>query len=610
MSDLIKLLPESIANQIAAGEVIQRPASVVKELMENAIDAGGTSITLVIRNSGKTLIHVLDNGKGMSETDARMSFERHATSKIRTAQDLFNIRTMGFRGEALASIASIAEVEMKTRPADVELGNHIVIKSSQIITQGFCQTEPGTSIAVKNLFFNVPARKKFLKSDSVEMKKILDEFQRIALAHPELKFRVIHNDNEVYNLPQGTLLKRILGLFRKSYEEKLIKVGEETTSVNLDGYIGNPDIARKQKGEQFIFVNKRFIKSNYLNHAMKSAYENLIGEDHYPFFILFLEVDPDKIDINVHPTKQEINFDDERIIYNYVKVATKHALGRYSLSPQLDFENENSAFKAMRRPLGNGGSENIPSGINSSSGNPQASRLRSAPMLRNWQNLYAGENIDLEEDNSNEEPLIMPSAASGNLLTSFAPIDNEEKVPVQLHKSYIMVQIRNGYIIMDQHLAHTRILYEKYLHQLNQRKELIQKQLFPITLQLNKSQVITINEIEEELRGLGFEIEPFGGDTYIVQGIPAGMTDRNIENIIHSLIDSYNQNISLELSKNENIARSMAESAATTRNKSLSKEEMRSLIDELFACEMPYVSPSGKKCFISYELSDLEKQFS
>jgi len=323
MPDIIKLLPESVANQIAAGEVIQRPASVVKELMENALDAKSTSISLIIKNSGKTLIQVIDNGKGMSETDARMSFERHATSKIKSADDLFALSTMGFRGEALASIASIAEVEMKTRQHDSDIASLLRIHSSEIQEQSYCQAEPGTSIAVKNLFFNVPARRKFLKTDSVELKYILEEFTRVALANPEIRFVVVHNDNEIYNLPSGTLKKRAINLFRKTYEDKLLRVEEDTDIIKIEGLVGNPDIAKKQKGDQYIFVNKRFIKSHYLNHAIKGAYSHLIGEDQHPFFVLFLEIDPAKIDINVHPTKQEIKFDDERVIYNYVKVSVK-----------------------------------------------------------------------------------------------------------------------------------------------------------------------------------------------------------------------------------------------------------------------------------------------
>ena len=601
MEDIIKLLPESIANQIAAGEVIQRPASVVKELMENSVDAGSTMITLVIRSSGKTLIQVIDNGKGMSDTDARMSFERHATSKIEKTEDLFNIQTKGFRGEALASIASIAEVVLKTRQADAEVATSITIKSSEIIDQSYCQAEPGTSISVKHLFFNVPARRKFLKTDSVELKHLLEEFKRIALAHPEIGFKVIHNDNELYNLAEGSVKKRLLGLFRRTYEEKLIRISEETEVVKISGFVGNPEIARKSRGEQYIFVNNRFIKSNYLNHAIKGAYQSLMEDGLNPFFLLYLEIDPAKIDINVHPTKQEIKFDDERLIYNYLKVAIKHGLGRYSLSPQLDFENDDSSMTSHRPQTHR--SENP-------SSNPLASRVRSAPVMRNWQSLYNGIDLmDIEDDNQNEEPLIIPSAASGDLLNNYEDFDQSEKKPVQLHNNYIMVQIKSGIIFIDQHQAHVRILYEKYLHNLKQRTELVQKQLFPITINIAKDKISLFEDILPEMQSMGFEIQSFGGETFIVQGIPAGFKENNLQAIVDQLVDAYANNLKLDIGKDENLARSMALSAAIPQGKSLETEEMAVLIDELFACEYPYKGPTGKKCFVTYELNDLEKLF-
>ncbi len=601
MGDIIKLLPESIANQIAAGEVIQRPASVVKELMENSIDAGSTNITLVVKNSGKTLIQVIDNGKGMSDTDARMSFERHATSKIQKTEDLFNINTMGFRGEALASIASIAEVEMKTRQATDEVATKLIIKSSQVQEQTYCQAEPGTTISVKNLFFNVPARKKFLKSDSVELKYLLGEFKKIALGQPDISFTVIHNDNEIYNLPAGKLKKRVLNVFRRTYEEKLVRIEEETEVVKIKGFIGDPEIAKRSKDEQYIYVNQRFIKSNYLGHAIKSAYQNLLEDGQYPFYLLYLEVDPGSIDINVHPTKQEIKFDDERLIYNYLKVAIKHGLGRYSLSPQLDFENEESNFRTPASPQ---------RGL--ADGPQLASRVRSAPIMRNWQSLYNGlETIDLKDDTddqeSNEEPLIIPSAASGDLLSD--QIETDDKVPTQLHSSYILVQIKSGIIIVDQHQAHTRVLYEKYLHNLNKQAELVQKQLFPITFSLSKEKTSLMVDLMPELHALGFEIQDFGGDTFIIHGIPAGLKENNIPKILEMLVEQYGDNLKLNLSKNENLARAMAQSAAIPVFKKLETEEMASLIDELFACEYPYMGPTGKKCFVTFELKDLNKLF-
>ena len=609
MSDIINLLPEAIANQIAAGEVIQRPASVVKELMENAIDAGATHINLIVKNYGKSLIQVIDNGKGMSETDARMCFERHATSKIKSAEDLFSIKTMGFRGEALASIASIAEVELKTRTEESEVANLIVIKTSEIIEQSYCQAEKGTSIAVKNLFFNVPARRKFLKTDSVELKYITEEFKRIALSYPDVRFKFIHNENEIYNLLAGSVKKRILGLFRKTYEQKLLRVEEETDVLKIIGLIGSPEIARKQKGEQYIFVNNRFVKSHYLNHAISGAYDTLIGDDQFPFFVLFLELDPSNIDINVHPTKQEIKFDDERLIYNYLKVSIKHALGRYSLSPKLDFENENGDIR-MSNP-------NSPN--NGPFSSTMASTTRSAPVMRQWQSLYNGmedkgelqRELDQEDERSNipKEEYTMPSAASGDLLVETLPLDSEEKEPYQIHNSYIIVQIKSGFFILDQYLAHQRILYEKYLINLNDGEELIQKQLFPISLQIPKDRVEIFTELAKEMKNLGFDIQSFGGETFVVHGIPSGFNDNNLQDLVDRLIDQYSSNLDLDISKNENLARAMAQSAAIKKGKRLDVEEMRTLVDELFACENPYTSPIGKKCFVNYELSDLEKQF-
>ena len=604
MKDVINLLPEAIANQIAAGEVIQRPASVVKELMENAIDAKADTISLIVKNYGKSLIQVIDNGIGMTESDARMCFERHATSKISSADDLFNIKTMGFRGEALASIASIAEVELKTRTEDADVATLINIKSSELVEQSYCQTERGTSIAVKNLFFNVPARRKFLKTDSVELKYIIEEFKRVALSYPEIKFRLVHNDNEMYKLPTGTLKKRILGLFRKTYEEKLLRVEEDTDVLKIKGLVGMPDIARKKKGEQYIFVNNRFIKNHYLNHAIKSAYDNLISDEHYPFYVLFLDLDPTSIDINVHPTKQEIKFDDERLIYNYLKVSVKHALGRYSLSPQLDFENEMGNLRSIPNDEYQG--RKATGGFS----NTMASTTRSAPVMRNWQSLYQGlEDLELADDNKEEE-LTIPSAASGDILMSSLSLEADEKEAFQIHNSYILVQLKSGFIILNQNLAHQRILYERYLKNLNERVELVQRQLFPVSIQLSKDKIELFEELTEELKHIGFDVQSFGGDTFVVHGIPAGLEERNIQEVMDILFEQYTSNMDLDISKNENLARAMALSSAIRKGKKLTKEEMKVIVDELFACENPYTSPSGKKCFLNFEISDLDKQFS
>ena len=349
MADIIQLLPDAIANQIAAGEVIQRPASVVKELLENAVDAGATEIKLIVKEAGKTLIQVIDNGCGMSETDARMSFERHATSKIRGSEDLFAIRTMGFRGEAMASIAAVAQVEMRTRQHDQDLGNKLVIEASEVKVQEPCQCVAGTTLSVKNLFYNVPARRNFLKSNAAEMRHIVEEFQRIALANPELFFSLHHNGNQVFHLQPGNLRQRIVAVFGAGTNKKLVPVEEDTDVLKLHGFVGKPEFAKKTRGEQYFFVNDRFIKSPYLNHAVMTAYEDLLPKEVYPLYIIFIDIDPARIDINVHPTKQEIKFDDERLVYNYLKVSVRHALGQFSITPSMDFDQE-TAFSKPRTP--------------------------------------------------------------------------------------------------------------------------------------------------------------------------------------------------------------------------------------------------------------------
>ncbi len=593
MADIIQLLPESIANQIAAGEVIQRPASVVKELLENAIDAGSTSITVVIKHSGKSLIQVIDNGVGMSETDARMSFERHATSKIRETEDLFSIKTMGFRGEALASIASISEVELKTKLHGEELGTHLRIKTSDVISQEYCQTEPGTSLAVKNLFFNVPARRKFLKSDPVEFRHILEEFKRIALAHCEIRFSLVHNGEEIYNLVPGQLKRRILSLFKKSYETGLLTIKEETDHLKIEGFVGNEELFRKQKGDQYLFVNKRYIKSPYLNHAIKMGFGPLLGDEHYPFYVIFLEIDPSRIDINVHPTKQEIKFEDERLIYNYLKVTVKHALGRYNLAPALDFESDKIFSARGHTGMGPGFSQ-------------QSRKDTSAE----WQSLYQDLNRDtLDLEFSKEDQLVIPSAATGDILGSTLYDDNEEKKPMQIHSAYILLVIKSGFILIDQQHAHERILYERFIHALESSEAVTQSQLFPVTIKVEKANQQLFEGIMPSMKRLGYEIQSFGGDTYIVQGIPSGFDESNMQEIIDTMLAQYRQNIEVRSGNNEALAQSMAKSASLKKNRKLSIEEMRSLIDELFACETPFITPGGKKCFITFELKDIVKDF-
>jgi DNA mismatch repair protein MutL len=598
MADIIQLLPDSIANQIAAGEVIQRPASVVKELMENALDASADEIKLIIKDSGKTLIQVIDNGKGMSETDARMAFERHATSKIRTAQDLFQIKTMGFRGEALASIAAIAQVDLITRQSHEELGSHIAIHASSVVKQELCQAPQGTTFTVKNLFYNIPARRKFLKSDPVELKHIMEEFHRIALAHPDLFFSLYHNGNEVYHLPKGNLRQRIVNIFGKSYNEKIVPVQEDTDHIKVTGFVGKPEAAKKTRGEQYIFVNHRYIKSNYLNHSIRSTYQELINNELHPFYVIFMEMDPSQIDINVHPTKQEIKFEEERLVYNYLKVSVKHALGQYNITPTIDFDidyNLTSSSSSRGQSVPEFRKQNL-SGVRDEFKRDN---------LRAWETLYK----EIEEE--------APSAVTIESKFSQPELDGNDgnshkhsKAPYQIQQTYILSQIKSGFLLIDQQSAHERILYEQYLVALSKNGFPSQKQLFPEAIDLNPAKAATLKNILPQLNRMGFEIEEFGNDSYIIHGVPVGL--ESIESgkvLVEELLHQYENNLEFQLGIPENLARSMAISTSLKRGTSLQEDEMLSLIDQLFACSVPYKSPSGKKCFISIDMEDIKNRF-
>lgn len=629
MADIIQLLPESIANQIAAGEVVQRPASVVKELMENAIDAGATSIKLIVKEAGKTLIQVIDNGCGMSGTDARMCFERHATSKIREAKDLFSIRTMGFRGEAMASIAAVAQVEMRTRPHNEELGTRIVIEASKLSAHEPCQCTAGTNISVKNLFYNVPARRNFLKANPVEMRHILDEFQRIALANTDVFFSLHNNGEEVFHLPPANLRQRIVGIFGNAFNPKLVPVSEETDVMKISGFIGKPEFARKTRGEQLFFVNHRFIKSGYLHHAVMSAYEELLPKDTYPFYVLFVEMAPDRIDINVHPTKQEIKFDDEKLVYNYLKVVVRHALGRHNITPSLDFEQESSFSKSQNfgLPFNVAPQEDFEkemaqpqrdsTGGTTVSGFNRVTPARELSNLKNWQKLFEDTPETEDEDlmtgeAKSEAPITIESewSSGGEMDDSGSSFSRQQKEPYQVHASYIVSQIKSGFILIDQQAAHERILYERYLETLETKQSWTQQELFPKTLNLPPTDAAVLREILSDINLLGFDIQEFGKDTFIIHGVPAGLSGgQNEVKIIESLIDQFTSNLDLNIGLRENLARSMARSAAIKRNQTLTVHEMQELIDKLFACSMPFKSPSGRNCFLTFELEELEERF-
>lgn len=614
MSDIIQLLPDSVANQIAAGEVVQRPASAVKELLENALDAGADKIQLIVKDAGKALIQVIDNGCGMSVTDARMCFERHATSKVRKAEDLFAIRTMGFRGEAMASIAAIAQVEMKTKRHEDEVGTLIEIEGSTVVKQEPIGTPNGTSISVKNLFYNTPARRNFLKSNPTEMRYIIDEFHRVALAKPHIAFSLHHDGNEIYRLPAATIKQRIVHLFGNNYNERLIPVEEETTIINLKGYIGKPEFAKKTRGEQFFFVNDRFIKDNYLNHAINKAYQELLPDDNFPLYVLFIDIDPSKIDVNVHPTKTEIKYLDEKSIYAIIHSAVKRSLGRFNISPTLDF-NQETAFSNMITPKA---PEDIvpPSIAFNPDFNPFGASKPAAAKetyfkeqyhpkekAQNWGSLYEITNfqqaeqasIDLGEEEEEETLVASPS-----------------KHYMQVHNRYIVSQIKSGVMLIDQQAAHERILYERFLLHLEDRKGASQQSLFPQTVTLSPGDFELAKSLLDDIKSLGFDVREFGKNTLVIEGIPVdlGSTNINETQLFEHLIEGFkNSQQELKLTKRDALARSLARNSAIKAGTALSQQEMNTLIDELFACKSPNFSISGKPAIQTITLAELAQKF-
>ncbi|MEZ5002019.1 MAG: DNA mismatch repair endonuclease MutL [Chitinophagales bacterium] len=607
MQDIIQLLPDKIANQIAAGEVIQRPASVVKELLENALDAGSTKIQLIAKDAGKALIQVVDNGIGMSVTDARMCFERHATSKITTIEDLFALKTKGFRGEAMASIGAIAQVELKTKRAEDNVGTQIKIEGSKVLSQEACQQPTGTSIAVKNLFFNVPARRNFLKSNPVETKHIIDEFLRIVLAHPNVAFTLHHNNSEIYHLNEANLRQRIVAVFGSNYNEKLVPVSENTDYVKVNGFIGKPESAKKTRGEQYFFLNGRFIKNAYLNHAVTSAYENILHTNTFPFYILNIDIDPAAVDINVHPTKQEVKFEDERIVYMIVQAAVKHGLAQYSITPSIDF-NQEASFKDF---------EAFRSGFSSNS-NPiktdtyvQVDQTNSfaKTSTKGWENAFEKEAKPFTFEPDIMDTVTIPSKGNDELELPFVEEVTSIFTPIQIHKTYILTQIKSGIIFIHQHLAHQRILYEQYLAAF-ERKTGCQKLLFPKTIEFNSSDTALFEEIINDVRLLGFDIENFGKNSFIVSGVPTDLTNEHPEQIIENMLEQYKWSAAHDkIPQRENIARSLARYAAIPAGKSLLPSLMKALIDQLFGCEQPNVTAYGQPTFIQYSLSHLKEEF-
>lgn len=615
MSDIIQLLPDAIANQIAAGEVVQRPASALKELLENAMDAGAQQIHVLVKDSGKTLIQVIDNGKGMSLTDARMSFERHATSKIKKSQDLFTLRTFGFRGEALASIAAVAQVEMKTRQGKNELGTLIQVEGSEVKKQEPISAATGTSISVKNLFFNVPARRNFLKSNPVEMKHLVEEFQRVALSYPEIGFSFLQNDMELFNLVPGKLSQRIMGIFGKSYQGQLVPCEEDTPHLIVKGYVGKPENARKTRGEQFFFVNNRFIKSNYLHHAVSHAYEGLMAGDMQPFYVLFLEIDPSHIDINVHPTKTEIKFDDERTIYAVVRSAVKQALGAHNVVPALDFSldvNFTENWKHDEEKKEDVSRENSYKNFNTSTFQKQN--------VSGWEKLFEG-NLNFskmtEEQrisrDDNHDVLTFPSKASelGNRDSLAFPIESETTgTTFQVELNYIVAQMSSGFLILDQQASHERILYERYKRQLDNASGASQQCLFPQQINLSKADFSLVFDMKEDLNSLGFVIEEFGKETILIQGVPADIQVNNEKTLFEGLLEQFKHfKTELSLDKRENLARSLAKKSSLKKGARLSSPEMEILVGQLFACQNPNYGLSGNKTFVKLDLNKIHTFF-
>ena len=637
MPDIIQLLPDNIANQIAAGEVIQRPASAVKELLENAIDAGSNNIQLIINDAGKSLIQIIDNGKGMTSTDARMAFERHATSKINTIEDLFRIKTMGFRGEALASIAAVAQIELKTKTTEEEFGTYIEIENSVVLKQEPIATNAGTSIAMKNLFFNIPARRNFLKSNASELRHIIDEFTRVSMAFPDIHFSFVNNGQPLFILEKGSLKQRIVQLLGNNYNAKLVPVQEQTDYLNISGFIGKPETAKKTRGDQYFFVNNRFIKSPYLNHAVSSAFDQMIGKDCFPTYALFIQLDPAQVDINVHPTKQEIKFEDEKIVYAFVQAAVKHALAQFSIAPSLDFTLDANIqqLDAVSKPFT---TEKQQQAVSTSlyktfTQKNQAHKIEPSN-LQSWKETRQQEKeiktaIEQQTTSNTAEVKEWQSELTKikqDFIKNSADTNNENfkydsspqtdlniaaDLPVfQLLNTYIIAQKENGFLLIHQQAAHERILYESFLNAFQQQAIATQKSLFPVTIHLSAADTVILSELLPDLNRLGFSIEPFGNNAFIIQGTPADITTGNETKEIEQILERYKHfNSELHFSKREKLIRSMASQQSIRPGKILTEKEIRILLEQLGTCKTPNASPNGKPVYVNYTLNQLSKIF-
>lgn len=608
MPDIIELLPDFVANQIAAGEVVQRPASVVKELIENSIDAGSKQIDLVIKNAGKTLIKVIDDGRGMSDTDARLSLERHATSKIRKVDDLFSLTTMGFRGEAVPSISAVSRMEIKSRTKDSELGTHLILEGNEVLSQEVCHCKSGTQFSVKDLFFNIPARRNFLKSNPVEYRHMVEEFTRLALANPTVGMSMSNDGNEVYRLPYSNFRQRIVNIYGTKYNQRLVPVEEKTDIVQITGFVGKPEFARRTRGEQFFFVNGRFIKNAYLNHAVQQAYEELIPSDQFAAYFINLAIDPARIDINIHPTKTEIKFEEERSIYAILRTAVRQALGKHNLTPTIDFDQEMS-FSSLPKK---GQPIPLPTIEVDSNYNPfqnQKKERKQAdihfPFKRessdttNWEKLFKQEKENSLHTEQDSLEIVEKEIADEGVIQL-----------MQLHKKYILSHLKSGFILIDQERAHQRILIENYSEVMKNGNGPSQQLLFPISLELSASDYELIKSLQIDLEDLGFDLREFGKNTIIVQGVPADAPNADPASLIEGILESFkNDQQEVKSESKERLIFALAKKSSIKRGQSLGQEEMLRLIDELFATSMPYTLPNQKPIIVTYSLEELDKQF-
>lgn len=618
MSDIIQLLPDHVANQIAAGEVVQRPASVVKELLENAIDAGAENIKLILKEAGKTLVQVIDNGKGMSATDARLSFERHATSKIKSAEDLFQLNTKGFRGEALASIAAIAHVELKTKLEASELGTCIIIEGSTVKSQDVTVTPKGTSVAVKNLFFNIPARRNFLKSNTVELRHVTDEFHRVALAHPTIGFSMYHNGSELFSLQASNYRQRVVNIFGSKTNEKLVPVEEATEVLTVSGFVGKPEFSKKTKSEQFFFVNNRFVKSPYLNHAINAAFDGLLKDGYHPTYFLNLTVDPKTIDINIHPTKTEIKFDDEHTLYAILRSSVKHSLGQFNIAPILDFQSDTNLDTPYnyKDKLGSVPTIEVDSTFNpfanekaSVKGNGVNRQQFTKAPTANWESLYVGLESKSNVAQSDFSEVTFETEHKTSSIFKNGDI-KETKTTFQLRQKYVVSTIKSGMLIIDQNRAHQRILYESLLQQLTSKEATTQQLLFPLQLSFSTSDLEIVKQLQPDLEFAGFEFDAIKNDQLIINGVPVGVPESEVSIVLEQLISDVENDVpDQNFSASDLLAKSMAKSLAIKTGQSLNHEEQEHLVNSLFACKEPIVSPTNKTTFITLGVDDIEKKF-